>query len=105
MQTKNKNIMKKLLSVFTLLSVCAAFAYYVAPAKGEEEESYEVHISEVAPEILEEVANATDCRCYKKTSYIPDAENITPDKYGYLWVDSDGYPICLLCEGPAGPEL
>lgn len=86
--------MKKFMSLASLTLLLVGAVYFIA---GAEEEPTQVHISQIDPDIIEAVSDI-DCVCARKFSYWADYENMQPDKDGLVFVDSDGYPICLPCE-------
>lgn len=83
------------MSLISLAAVLLISGYFLADADDE----YElVHISQIDPAILE-AASVINCVCIRGVAPAwTDYENMQPDKYGYIYVNSNGYPICLPCE-------
>lgn len=87
--------MKKILSVVSLALLLVGAVHLIADAQQDHEL---VHVSQIDPAILE-AASVINCICITGggAAWI-DYENMQPDKYGYVYVNSNGYPICLPCE-------
>lgn len=87
--------MRKLLSLISLSLFLVGAVFFMADA---EDEAVLVHVSQIDPVILEQ-ASLINCICITGggAAWI-DYENMQPDKEGYVYVNSNGYPICLPCE-------
>lgn len=88
--------MKKFLSFASVTLLLVGAVCFVATA---EEDPIEMHVSQIDPAIIE-AARVIDCQCNHGGGGLPweGHENMQADKYGYLLVNSNGYPICLPCD-------